>query len=190
MPEAKLIIEPVPARERWPELWVTDDERRHAASFGSERRSGEYLMWRDMVRRALGRDVAIGYTAEGAPRLENRTEYIGVSHCADFVAVVISERRCAVDIERLSRNFSNISSRYVSPAERLLSDDSRLCAALWCAKETLYKYAGRKGLDLLRDICVEKVDFEAGTVVGRICGGSQVVMQMLCRDDNLVVWVG
>ena len=186
----KLLIEPLHMPEQPGTMLVTDEERLCAAKFGSARRRAEYLMWRSMVRRQLGADVEIGYDPNGAPVLENRNECIGVSHSDDLVAVIISGRRCAVDAERLSRNFAGISSRYVTAEERRLSADSRLEAAIWCAKETLYKYSGRKGLDFLRDILVEKVDFERGIIVGRLCDGGSVTMQMLCRDNNLVVWVG
>lgn len=187
---AKLIIEPLPSQDELGMLLVTDEERRTADGFGAARRRAEYLGWRSIVRRELGRDVAIGYTDEGAPVLRNRSECISVSHSADYLAVLISTRRCAVDIERLSRNFSNISSRYISSGERLLSSDPRLEAAVWCAKETIYKYAGRTGLDFLRDIHVEKVDFEAGIVVGRVSEGDSVEMQMSVYDGNLIVRLG
>lgn len=190
MHSAELIIEPMPDADALSELTVTAEERTTAASFGSERRRCEYLMWRSMIRRRLGSDTAIGYDSTGAPVLLNRPARIGVSHCSGFVAVVISDNRCAVDIESVERDFQKISSRYISRSESGLSDDPRLACALWCAKETLYKYAGRTGLDFLRDICVETVDFERGIVVGRICGGDSVLMRLACCHDCLVVWVG
>ena len=39
--------------------WVTAAERAAAAAFGSARRRAEYLTWRTMVRRELGRCVGI-----------------------------------------------------------------------------------------------------------------------------------
>lgn len=190
MPDRGLIIEKLPSEEGLQELLVTDEERCRAAGFGSQRRRAEYLAWRSIVRRELGPDVEIGYTDEGAPVLLNRPEHIGVSHSADFVAVVISDSRCAVDIERLSRNFTGISSRYITASERQLSGDPRFEAAVWCAKETLYKYARRTGLDFLEDIRILKVDFEAGIIVGSILGGDSVEMRMTSYGDNTVVWVG
>lgn len=190
MLEAKLIIEPVPDDEVLESLLVTGEERRAAEKFGTRRRKAEYLMWRHIVRRETGADTQIGYNGLGAPVLKNRTEYIGVSHCADSVAVVVSPRPCAVDIERTDRDFSKIASRFVSRSESGLSDDPRLLCALWCAKETLYKYSGKRGLDFLRDICVEKVDFSLGIVAGSICGGEPVTMKLTSSGESLVVWVG
>lgn len=190
MDESVPIIESLPSVERLAGLLVTDEERCRAGEFGSQHRRAEYLAWRSIVRRELGADTEIYYSENGAPRLRNRKEHIGVSHSADFVAVIISDKPCAVDIERLSRNFSGAASRYITAAERGLSDDRRLEAVLWCAKETLYKYSGRQGLDFLRDLCIELVDFESGIVVGRICNGDSVEMRMALHGDNIVVWVG
>lgn len=177
----------------WPEgeaaAWATAEERAAAAAFGSERRRREYLTWRALVRRELGRDVHIAYDAVGAPVLENRPEYLSVSHCDGRVAVCLSLRRCAVDIEPVTRNFGRVLSRYMTPEEQALADDPLLPAAVWCAKETLYKYAGRRELDLLRDLRITEADLAAGCLAGRIAGGAPVAMRLLCRDGYLATFI-
>ena len=177
----------------WPEgeaaAWATAEERAAAAAFGSERRRREYLTWRALVRRELGRDVHIAYDAVGAPVLENRPEHLSVSHCDGRVAVCLSLRRCAVDIEPVTRNFGRVLSRYMTPEEQALADDPLLPAAVWCAKETLYKYAGRRELDLLRDLRILEADFAAGRLVGSIAGGEPVSMSLLCREEYLVTFI-
>lgn len=177
----------------WPEgeaaAWATAEERAAAAAFGSERRRREYLTWRALVRRELGRDVRIAYDAVGAPVLENRPEYLSVSHCDGRVAVCLSLRRCAVDIEPVTRNFGRVLSRYMTPEEQALADDPLLPAAVWCAKETLYKYAGRRELDLLRDLRITEADLAAGCLAGRIADGAPVAMRLLCRDGYLATFI-
>lgn len=177
----------------WPEgeaaAWATAEERAAAAAFGSERRRREYLTWRALVRRELGRDVRIAYDAVGAPVLENRPEYLSVSHCDGRVAVCLSLRRCAVDIEPVTRNFGRVLSRYMTPEEQALADDPLLPAAVWCAKETLYKYAGRRELDLLRDLRITEADLAAGCLASRIAGGAPVAMRLLCRDGYLATFI-
>lgn len=177
----------------WPEgeaaAWATAEERAAAAAFGSERRRREYLTWRALVRRELGRDVHIAYDAVGAPVLENRPEHLSVSHCDGRVAVCLSPRRCAVDIEPVTRNFGRVLFRYMTPEEQALADDPLLPAAVWCAKETLYKYAGRRELDLLRDLRITEADLAAGCLAGRIAGGAPVAMRLLCRDGYLATFI-
>ena len=168
----------------------SEEERCMVAGFGSERRRRESLMWRHIVRRELGDDVRIGYNENGAPQLLNRNEYIGVSHSADFVAVIISTERCAVDIERLGRNFERVAARYIRPEEQTLSRDERLAAVLWSAKEALYKYSEESGLDFLRDVRVLEVDFERAAILGQIKDNPPVRMQLKFHSDNVVVYIG
>lgn len=164
-------------------------ERRIVANFGTEARRREALMWRYIVHRELGADAKIAYNEIGAPILENRTEHIGVSHSADFVAVIISNRPCAIDIERLDRNFERVASRYIRPDEENLSCDERLRAVAWCAKETLYKYADERGLDLLRDIKLLSIDFDNAELLGQIKDNPPVKMRMAFHSENVVVYI-
>ena len=71
----------------------------------------------------------------------------------------------------------------------MLSDDSHWLAVAWCAKETLYKYAGRRELDLLLDLRIEEVDFRTATLVGRICGGIPLTLRFLLLADRVVVYL-
>lgn len=137
---------------------VTDEEWLTAAGFGFERRRNEYLTWRALVRRELGRDTVIEYDAAGAPTVDIPDIYISVSHARDAVAVVMSDRRCGVDIECSDRNFSIVADRYMSPRERAMSADPLWPAVAWCAKETMYKYYGRRGASLARDLILDSYD--------------------------------
>ena len=77
----------------------------------------------------------------------------------------------------------------MTPEEQALADDPLLPAAVWCAKETLYKYAGRRELDLLRDLRITEADLAAGCLAGRIAGGAPVAMRLLCRDGYLATFI-
>lgn len=180
-----LFIEP-PMSEAEAAVRVSSAERAAAQEFLRERRRREFLTWRAIVRRELGPEVQLAYNEAGAPVVVGRDDvHIGVSHCRDRVAVCISDAPCAVDIEPQRRDFSRAVPRYMSSAEQTLSDDPLLPAVVWCAKETLYKYAGRPGLDLLHDLQVDAVDLEGGTVVGRI-GDGEPLRLSIRRDDGFV----
>ena len=146
-----------------------EDDLHAVAAFVSEHRRREYLAWRALLYGYLGRDVRVEYDASGAPRLVPYPDlHISVSHCRDMVAVALSDRVCGVDMERLDRDFMKVAPRFLSARERALSEDKRLAAAVWCAKECLYKMYGRRGMDLLRDLAVESVDFARGTIRGTV----------------------
>lgn len=181
------VVEPMSAAEWAP--WVTPDEAAEAAQFGSERRRAEFLTWRAVVRRELGVDTAIAYNEVGAPVLTNRDVHLSVSHCAGRVAVCISEKPCTVDIEPELRDFSRAASRYMAPEERALTDDPLLPGVVWCAKEALYKYAGRRELDFLHGIRVERADLEAGRLTGRIENGEPVELSVHREGGYIIVYI-
>ena len=180
----RLIVEPPLAFDEAAE-WATDDERAIAGGFAPAR-AREYLAWRAVVRREIGRNAAIAYNAAGAPMLTNYPLHLSVSHCrggaADCrkpsdgsgrVAVTISDAPCAVDIEPITRNFRRAMPRYLSPAEQQLSDNPLFPAVAWCAKETLFKYAASttgRSLDLLRDLHIDRVQFSESTPHDTPCG--------------------
>jgi hypothetical protein len=184
---ARLVVERLDACAAWEHLLLQED-REAAARLRGERRMGEFLAWRSLLRRELG-PVGIGYAPSGAPQLANGG-FLSVSHCERYVALCIADGPCGVDVESLERNFGRVVGRYASADELALSDDPRLYAALWCAKETLYKYAGREGLDFVRDLCIVRIDFEAGVMEGSVCGGTPVAIRFRTFDGHLVAWTG
>lgn len=184
---AGLFVEP-PMSETEAARWITKEELAEAAAFGAGRRS-EWLSWRALVRRELGKDVGIAYNDAGAPVVTNRDVHIGVSHCAGRIAVLFSDTRCAVDIEPENRNFLRAASRYLAPEERALSSDELLPGVVWCAKEALYKYVGRTELDLLRDIRIREVDLAAGRLTGCVTGDEPLGLTLLRRDGYILVFV-
>ncbi len=174
--------------------WATADELAQAAAFAPERRR-EWLSWRALVRReaaaATGRaaqEVRIPYDDFGAPLIEGSPLCLSVSHCEGCISVALSEFPCAVDVESLARDFGRVASRYMTPAEAALCDDPRWPAVVWSAKETLYKYAGRRELDLSEDLRVEQLDWPAGTLVGRIGGGIPQPMRFFFVAGRVVVY--
>ncbi|MFI3283317.1 MAG: 4'-phosphopantetheinyl transferase superfamily protein [Rikenellaceae bacterium] len=167
----RLIIERIlPLEELYAE--ATPQERVIAEGYTSQSRRREWLSWRVHLRRSLSReefcgvgvgaDVQMCYHSSGAPYIKGADIHISVSHTKDRVAVALSDKPCAVDMELLDRNFSRISSRYISPKEsQLLGVHLYGEAIAWCAKEAAYKYVALQPLDFIEDISVTAIDFHS-----------------------------
>ena len=147
--------------------------------FANARRRCEALAWRAIVRRELGADVVISYDEYGAPRVDVPSTFISVSHSRGVVAVLISEHQCAVDIEHAERDFAKVAERYLSPAEYRVAE-------MWCAKEALYKYHKKGGVDLVKDLVISDYLPKSNTLVATILGGEPIEIT-LCREGTLVV---
>lgn len=123
---------------------------------------------------------------------EKKTPKIGVAHTREMVALVISEGRCAVDIESKSRNFDHAASRFISDRERALKESNHPLfeALIWCGKETLYKYSERDELNLIEDLEIVEVDFDVGVAVGKIIPlGIELELGIELCDGQIVTYI-
>ena len=185
-PQATLVVEPILPLS---ELEREADERdlQSIEAFTSPSRRAERLAWRRVLRR-LSPSAVVEYEPSGAPRLRNSTyTYISVSHCRDVVAVVLSCNVCGVDVERVDRDFVRVAERYMTAAERALCSEEWWAAAVWCAKECLYKMAGREGVDFRRDIIIEGVAMGAEQILCRGVDGAAVTLKYALPDENHIV---
>ena len=86
-------------------------------------------------------------------------------------------------------DFGKVAARYLTTEERALSSHHDFLAATWCAKEALYKYYRRGGLNLLSDIRIAAVDFGRGEI-REIVRGEEIALRMSYHEGDIVVSVG
>jgi 4'-phosphopantetheinyl transferase EntD len=101
------------------------------------------------------------------PFLENEQYHFSISHCGDFAAAIVSRtQRVGIDIEKMDPRIERIHHKFLSPAEFDLalegwpatgfsatshqSIQSAVLTALWCAKESLFKWYGLGQVDFKR----------------------------------------
>lgn len=134
-------------------------------------------------------DFRIEYAASGAPQIINTAfSYISVSHSRTYVAVMLSLRACGVDIESVERNFDRVADRYISAAERALSCEEWWPAAIWAAKEALFKMIQREGVDLRRDLRIINFDATTCNISAIILGRESVTLRLERHSDQVLVY--
>lgn len=171
------------------EASATAEELQSVASFCSCSRRRERLAWRALLRESQGEQVEVGYKESGAPIISNSLyKYISVSHSRTHVAIVLSHTPCGVDIESLDRDFSKVASRYLCDEERTLCCEEWWSAAVWCAKETLYKVAQPEGVDLLSGLRIEALDSEASVIEARVMQGEPIRLGLKFVEDQMLVY--
>ena len=168
---------------------VTEDDRASADRFASPARRIEHLAWRAALRTIVP-DTNISYTGNGTPVIEGLSLHIGVAHTRGMAAVIVSREPCAVDVENAERDFTPSRARFISPQEMLLADSGRtdFAAAVWCAKEAMYKFSGRRGLDFLDDLRITGCDLPRGVMRGQI-GTSDVDLHVFREGEYLIVYI-
>lgn len=176
--------------------FLTASDRKHIAGLSSLKRKAEMSAWRSAVRQE-GVAGDIFYAETDAPELSEGEKWrcISVAHTGGMAAVILSQHPCAIDIERTERDFDRAASRFVSAAEQNVpgSDGPLFRAAVWCAKETIYKFSGRPGMDFLEDMRINRIDWEAGTISGAVRNGNaeweERNMEMLLHGNYIVVFM-
>ena len=185
----RVIVEDIPWLYACCDSDITAADVASASRFQNERRRAEHLAWRRVVRRELGRGVEIGYNEVGAPTLNLENTHLSVAHGAGRVAVVISDKRVGIDIESLERDFTSVSSRYMSPEEQALSTHKEWEAMVWCAKEALYKLYGERGLDLKHDIVLTDYNPEKGEISALLRQTTKARVEVDIHNADAVVAV-
>lgn len=166
---------------------LTESDIAYIESLKSKKRQMEVASWRELLRSGFGITCDVLYHPSGAPYLVGSEYFISVSHSSSFVAIILSDSACAIDIESISRDFKRVSSRYVTPSEALLlPNEPLLLPILWSAKEVLYKLSSLDGLDLLKDINI--LSIEGNLIRGRVegCDG-EVAMSYEIRNGHVIV---
>ena len=192
LPDGLLAVEPIGELSEL-EAQATAAEIESLEGISAKSRRAERLAWRRLLRKVAGEECRVTYSKQGAPRIENsQYKYLSVSHCADCVALLLSDKPCGVDIEQVGRNFERVARRYISPKERenLAVDSNLKMAAVWCAKEALYKIMGREGVDCLKDIEILKLDIEEGEMEALLLGKQLVQLRIAQPDEaHILVYI-
>ena len=184
-----LHIEPI-ASEATLRQSAVEEDLAVASCFASEHRRCEALAWRGVVRRELGNDCHISYDRWGAPVVDIPNTHIGISHCDRFVAVIISDAPCAVDIESAERNFERVAERYISHEERNICSEKEWLAMVWCAKEALYKLYRKGGIDFIRDIKILSYDTASQSIEASLPDRKGVAVKIEQREGYIVASIG
>jgi len=99
----------------------------------------------------------------GKPYLVNSNVQISLSHSYDYAAVMIGKKSVGVDIEQVKTKIHRIQQKFLSPPELALPyvmDNTQGLYVCWCAKEAVYKWYGKKGLEFKRDIHIQSFDLQ------------------------------
>lgn len=183
----KVIVERIPWAYACCDTLITAEDVASASRFQNERRRSEHLAWRRVVRRELGRGISISYNEVGAPEVDTPKTHISVAHGAGCVAVAISDQRVGIDIESRERDFARASSRYMSEHEAQLSTKEWWPAAVWTAKEALYKLFGRRGVELRDELKIVAYNADSKQITAQLPDNIMAVVDIELYDESIIV---
>lgn len=139
---------------------LKEDEEVLFSTFVAESRKKQWLAYRILIRRLIEpEDFPVDYDAMGKPFLAGSSYHISVTHTDDLAAVIISrKRKVGIDTEKIKPRIEKVKDKFLNDGElALLNKGSELgqMTLVWCAKEALYKFYGKRNLDFRENIFVE-----------------------------------
>jgi len=131
------------------------------ASLSNGKRALHWLSTRLLLRKMLNTSDYIDCQMDdhGKPYLVNSDTHISLSHSYDYAAVIISkDKKVGVDIELIKHKIKSIKHKFLSDLElsqKQIGDNTNGLYVSWCAKEAIYKWNGRKGLEFKQHIHIK-----------------------------------
>ena len=114
----------------------------------SESHQKGFLAVRMLLQHLGHSDLDLYYDAFGKPHL-NGEKHISISHSREFSAVVISDKKIGIDLEKLKDKTLKIAPRYmdISQLEELSEEEKIVKATIvWGIKETIFKIKNESGI--------------------------------------------
>jgi len=142
-------------------------------SFTHDNRKKEWLVSRILVEELTGEKKSqLIYDEHSKPFLKDSKKHLSLSHSHNLIAIIIDEQKTGIDIELIQPNVLKIKEKFISMKEWESLGKNNIAEKLtlyWCAKESLYKYYGKKKLIFKEDLMVEPFEYsEKGKLTARI----------------------
>lgn len=181
--------------EQLKELWGKDLAIDNLPENASIQRQKETITVRLLLRKMLKTQAPpLHYDQFRRPFLKNHSSHLSISHSLDKVAVMIHDHQEAgIDVEHIKERVMRIRSKFMNEKELLFSKDSIIHSTLiWSAKESLYKYYGRKSLEFKEHLLIPPFELQTkGNFIAQICAPDLSIslkLQYLIVDNFVVTF--
>jgi len=140
--------------------------------FKNLKRQKEYLCTR-LLLREIDRNLSITYNTWGAPTL-NTNKNISISHSKNIIAIIVSKKKVAIDIEMISKKPLKIRDKFLSKNDNI-SHSIKETTLAWSAKETIFKLHQKGDIDYKSDVQIKEINHDKNQIT------------VLFKDNNIVL---
>ena len=132
----------------------------------NERRRIEHLAGRYLLQH-LEEDFPLHTIAKDEhdkPRIDKNKYFFSISHSWPYIAVVVDPfGEAGIDIQTWHPRIGDIRHKFLSAEEQeLFKNDPKLLTLAWSAKEAVYKWNGRRGVDFIEHLPISYFDNKEG----------------------------
>lgn len=158
------------------DISLTEKCTNRVANMKSEMHKCGFMSIRHLLAEAGYTDHNLYYDENGKPHLDD-DRYISITHSFNFSAIIISDKKVGIDIEKQRDKIIRIGHKFTPIEEyRTIANDDALIRKLtivWCAKESLYKSFAEKGVSFLQNIDVTDFDLDSKKTTAKVVYGDK-----------------
>ncbi len=118
--------------------------------------SEQRIASRVLLSEMMGKSIEVEKDENGKPFLANDHKHISISHTVGFASVMIGDE-AAVDVQEFRPKIVRMADRFLDENERNMAPDVERITLLWAAKEVIYKFNGKPGLDFRDPITIHQI---------------------------------
>lgn len=167
-------------------------EQAEFCNIKAERRKKEYLAARLTLGKLLSGKPEIEYLKSGKPILKNNTKEISITHSAELVAVLISEKKAGIDAENMDRNIDKVANRFLHEKELETINASKNPQTgkilYWSAKEAIFKCTDQEGIQFNEQIFIPAFEIKKeGSFKGSLDNNEHYKLWYFFYENNVIV---
>jgi 4'-phosphopantetheinyl transferase len=119
---------------------------------------------------------------------------LSITHSLKYAAILISRSyNIAIDMEKFDARIERVKNKFSNLDELgYAKNDNRILTTIWSAKETMYKYYGKKEVDFKTQLLVLPFSHDAKHVVGKIKKENlelDLVIHVLNYGDYILTYI-
>ena len=121
----------------------------------NEKKRLQWLASRYLLKKmsAQKSQLILKKNANGKPYLDNCPLNFSISHSFEYVAVIVSDKNVALDIEKVNEKVLRVKEKFINE-EDFSKNDLFDVSLIWSAKESIYKYVDQPNLSLKQNFKV------------------------------------
>lgn len=150
---------------------LSENSRDRIACTKSDLHQRGFISVRHLLAEAGYKDTDLFYDELGKPHLKNGKN-ISITHSFIFSAIIISDRKIGIDIEKQREKILQIAHKFTPLKEyRTMANAEALVRKLtivWGAKEAIYKIQSVPGVSFLQHINITDFDFDDDETTGKV----------------------
>lgn len=113
-----------------------------------------------LLAEMLGEMPAVSKDAHGRPLLPDHSLEVSISHTEGYAAILLGTGKLGVDVQHYKPNVMKVRDRFLDDRELEMAQDIETTTLFWAAKEAIYKYNAKPGLDFRDPITIHSIGAE------------------------------